>query len=156
MELGVSTRRRDDAEGKAHGGTEINKKINGAIMRINELSGTVVDICFNIHRDLGPGLFESVYEEIFCFELASRGYSFRRQDPIPVFWKGKKMNLGFKADVIIEDQIILEIKSVEQLAPVHYKQVLTYLKLTNKKLGLLVNFNEALIKDGIRRVVNGL
>jgi len=123
---------------------------------INRLSGELVDICFHIHKDLGPGLFESVYEEIFCFELEQRGIPYHRQKPIPVHWKGKKLNLGFMADVVVEDQIIFELKSIEQLAPVHNKQVLTYLKLTDLKLGLLVNFNEALIKDGIRRVVNGL
>jgi GxxExxY protein len=94
-------------------------------------------------------------EEILTHELGDSGLSFTRRHPIPVYWKNKKMNIGFKADLIVENQLVIEIKSVEQIAPVHYKQLLTYLKLTDIRLGLLVNFNEALIKDGIKRVVNG-
>jgi len=124
-------------------------------MKENDLSGLIVDICLNIHKKLGPGLFESTYEEILVYELSNNGISFSRQVPIPVFWKNIKMNIGFRADLIIENKLILEIKSTEHLAPVHYKQLLTYLKLTDIRLGLLINFNEALIKDGIRRVVNG-
>ncbi|TVQ00856.1 MAG: GxxExxY protein [Balneolaceae bacterium] len=124
-------------------------------MKENDLSGLIVDICLNIHKKLGPGLFESIYEEILVYELANNGISFSRQVPIPVFWKNIKLNIGFRADLIIENKLILEIKSTEHLAPVHYKQLLTYLKLTDIRLGLLINFNEALIKDGIRRVVNG-
>jgi GxxExxY protein len=94
-------------------------------------------------------------EEILTHKLGDSGLSFTRRHPIPVYWKNKKMNIGFKADLIVENQLVIEIKSVEQIAPVHYKQLLTYLKLTDIRLGLLVNFNEALIKDGIKRVVNG-
>lgn len=124
-------------------------------MKENRLSGLIVNSCFNIHKELGPGLFESVYEEILAYELTSAGLLVQRQKAIPVYWKNLKMNIGFKADLIVENQIVIEIKSIEQMAPVHYKQLLTYLKLTNIRLGLLVNFNEALIKDGIKRVVNG-
>lgn len=125
-------------------------------MKENDLSKQALDICFNIHRELGPGLFESVYEEVLCYELERVGLSYHRQQPVPVFWKDRKMNIGFVADVIIEKKLMIEIKSVQNLAPVHKKQLLTYLKLTNLKLGLLINFNEELLKTGIKRIVNRL
>ena len=122
----------------------------------NEIAAIVVNICFHIHTTLGPGLLESVYEEILCFELRKSGLSVERQKTIPVVWSGIKMDLGFRSDLIIEDKVIIEIKSVETIAPVHPKQLLTYLKLTKMKLGLLINFNVPLIKNGITRIVNGL
>ena len=125
-------------------------------MNENELSRIIVNMIFNIHKTLGPGLFESVYEEILCYELTKSGLNFTRQQDIPVIWDEIKLELGFRADIIVENKIILELKSVEELAPVHFKQLLTYLKLTGLKLGLLVNFNEVLIKDGIHRIVNNL
>jgi len=125
-------------------------------MNENELSKIIVNACYNIHVTLGPGLLESVYEEILFYELTSMGLKVERQKPIPVVWKGKKMELGFRADLIVEDKIIIELKSVEAIAPVHPKQLLTYLKITGIKLGLLINFNEKLIKDGITRIVNRL
>ena len=129
---------------------------NFAFMHENDISGIVVDTCYYIHKTLGPGLFESVYEEILFRELLDKGLEVQRQHPTPVFWRGEKLDLGFIADLIVEDKVIIEIKSVERLAPVHAKQLITYLKLTDIKLGLLVNFNEALIRDGIKRIVNGL
>jgi len=125
-------------------------------MNENELSRIIVDIFYNIHKTLGPGLFESVYEEILCYELTKKGLNFTRQEPIPVVWDDKKLEIGFRADIIVESKVILELKSVEVLAPVHFKQLLTYLRLTGLKLGLLVNFNEVLIKNGIHRIVNNL
>lgn len=125
-------------------------------MHENEISGIVVDTCYNIHKTLGPGLFESVYEEVLYRELTGKGLEVQQQHPVPVFWRGENLGLGFKADLIVEGKLIIEIKSVENLAPVHAKQLIGYLKITGIKLGLLVNFNEALIKDGIRRIVNGL
>ena len=125
-------------------------------MTENEISKIVVDICFRIHKQYGPGLFESVYEEIFCYELNKKGLKFKRQHPVPLIHEEIKMEIGFRADVVVEDKLIVELKSVEALADIHYKQVLTYLKLTNIKLGLLVNFNVPLVKDGIHRVVNNL
>ncbi|MDZ7716655.1 MAG: GxxExxY protein [Balneolaceae bacterium] len=122
----------------------------------NHLSGIIVDACYQIHKKLGPGLLESVYEEILFYELEKRKLSIERQKPIPVYWEKKKMELGFRADLIVENKVLIELKSVESLAGVHYKQVLTYLKLTDLKLGLLVNFNEKLIKTGIKRLVNNL
>lgn len=125
-------------------------------MTENEIAKIVFDISLEMHRQYGPGLFESVYEEILFYELVQRGIVVERQKAIPVFHKEIKMEIGFRADLMIEKKVIVEIKSVEELAKVHYKQVITYLKLTNCKLGLLVNFNVDLIKDGFHRVVNKL
>ena len=125
-------------------------------MNENELATIALDICFNIHRKYGPGLFESVYEEIFCYELAKTGIPFKRQHAIPVVHEEIRMEIGFRADVILGDKLIVELKSVESITDVHLKQVSTYLKLTNLKLGLLVNFNVVLLKDGIKRIANKL
>lgn len=122
----------------------------------NSLARIVVDICFEIHTTLGPGLLESVYEEILCYELKQRNLEYERQKAIPVIWKDIKMDIGFRSDVIVINKLIVEIKSVEKIAPVHPKILLTYIRLTGLKLGLLINFNEALIKDGITRIVNNL
>ena len=125
-------------------------------MTENEIAKLVVHLCFKIHTQYGPGLFESVYEEIFCYEWDKKNIPFFRQHPIPLVHEEIKMDAGFRADVMIGNKVIIELKSIEALAPVHYKQVQTYLKLTGCKLGLLVNFNVALIKDGIHRIVNKL
>lgn len=122
----------------------------------NEIAKDAVDICFKIHRLYGPGLFESVYEEIFCYEWSKTGIPFEKQKGIPLVHEQIKLDIGFRADLIIDNKVIIELKSIELLAPVHYKQLLTYLKLTNIKLGLLVNFNVNLIKNGIHRIVNKL
>jgi len=110
----------------------------------------------SVHSKLGPGLLESVYEEVICYELKKQQIEFERQRPIPLLYDDIKMEIGFRADLIIENKVIIEIKSVETIAPVHHKQLLTYLKLTDKKLGMLVNFNVDLVKDGIFRIVNNL
>ncbi|WP_153801093.1 GxxExxY protein [Foetidibacter luteolus] len=125
-------------------------------MNENELSAIIVDCCFQVHTKLGPGLLESVYEAVLCYELQKRGLEIRRQAAIPVIYEEVKLDLGFRADIIVEDLVIVELKSVETLAPVHPKQLLTHLRLCGLKLGLLVNFNVVLIKDGIRRIVNNL
>ena len=125
-------------------------------MTENDISKILVNTCFHIHKELGPGLFESVYEGILFHELTQQGLNVSKQKAIPVIWKDIKMEQGFRADLIIENKVLIEIKSVESIAPVHQKQVLTYLKLTGLKLGLLINFNEALIKNGITRIVNNL
>lgn len=125
-------------------------------MNENEISKIVVDCCFKVHTELGPGLLESVYEEVLSYEIIKRGLNVERQKGIPVVYDSIKMELGFRADIIVENKVIIELKSIEAIAPVHTKQLLTYLKLTGLKLGLLVNFNEALIKDGIKRIVNNL
>ncbi|MBK7632157.1 MAG: GxxExxY protein [Ignavibacteriales bacterium] len=125
-------------------------------MTENEISKILVDCCFKVHTELGPGLLESVYEEVLSYEIIKRGLKLERQKAIPVVYDNIKMELGFRADIIAENKVIIELKSIESIAPVHTKQILTYLKLTGLKLGLLVNFNEALIKDGIKRIVNNL
>ena len=125
-------------------------------MTENEISKIIVNTCYNIHIELGPGLLESVYEEILYYELKSQGISVKRQKAIPVIWKNIKMEIGFRADLIVEEKVIIELKSVENIIPVHPKQLLTYLRITGMKLGLLVNFNEKLIKNGITRIVNNL
>ena len=122
----------------------------------NEIAKLVVDVCFKIHYKYGPGLFESVYEEIFCYEWQKTGIPFVRQQAIPLVHEEIKLEVGFRADIIIDNKVIVELKSIEALAPVHFKQVQTYLKLTDLKLGLLINFNVNLIKDGIHRIVNKL
>lgn len=125
-------------------------------MSENEIATIVVDIAYRIHTNLGPGLLESVYEEIFVHEIRNEGLTFRRQVEVPVKYDGVEFGNGFRLDLLINESVIVELKSVEQVLPVHKKQLLTYLKLTDKRLGFLINFNEALIKNGITRVVNGL
>ena len=125
-------------------------------MTENELSKIIVNTCYNIHVKLGPGLLESVYEEILYRELSEQGLKVQRQKAIPVIWKDTKMEIGFRADLIVENKVIIELKSVEVIAPVHPKQLLTYLRITGLKLGLLINFNEKLIKEGVTRIVNNL
>ena len=125
-------------------------------MTENEIATIVVDACYTIHTRLGPGLLESVYETVLAYELEQRGLHVSKQVVIPVVYDDLKFEHGFRADLIVENKVILELKSVEQTAPVHRKQVLTYLRLTNLQLGLLINFGSALIKDGITRLVNGL
>ena len=124
-------------------------------MNENDISYKIRGVAFEIHKQLGPGLLESVYEEVLFSELVSIGLKVKRQVPIPVVWKGTKLEHGFRADLIIENKVIIEIKSVESIAKVHFKQLATYVKLSNMKLGLLVNFNEADINLGIKRYING-
>jgi len=125
-------------------------------MSENEIAKTIWDICFKIHSTLGPGLFESVYEEIFAFELNKAGLKFSRQEAIPLVWETIRLDAGFRVDFIVENKVIVELKSVEEIHPVHQKQVITYLKITKLKLGLLVNFNSSLLKDGFQRIANKL
>jgi len=125
-------------------------------MSENEVATQIVDVAFKIHTAYGPGLLESVYETIMAYELGKRGLRVHRQQPIPVVHETVRMELGFRADLIVENKVVVEIKSIEAIAPVHKKQLLTYLKLTDKRLGLLINFNVDLIKNGIARVVNRL
>ena len=122
----------------------------------NEITAKIVDCCIKIHKTLGPGLLESVYEEVLTHELCKFNLKCNRQAVIPVLYDGITMPLGFRADLIVEDKVIVELKSLESVLPVHKKQLLTYLKLTGLKVGLLINFNVELMKDGITRVANGL
>ena len=125
-------------------------------MTENEIGTLVVGASINVHKELGPGLLESVYELVLSHELTLLELSVKRQVPVPIFYRGIKFNQGFKADIIVEDRVIIELKSVENILPVHKKQLQTYLKLTGCKLGYLLNFNEILLKDGIVRCVNKL
>ena len=125
-------------------------------MTENELAKIVVDACYTIHTRLGPGLLESVYNRILEYELTRRNLKVQREFPVPFEYDGLLFDEGFRADLIVERKLLLELKSVEQLARVHRKQTLTYLKLTGLKLGLLINFGESLSKDGIERIVHGL
>ena len=114
----------------------------------------ILDSIFEVYQQLGPGLLESVYEEALMIELTSRGIKAQRQVPVRATYKGKDLGMDFIMDILVEDKIVLELKSVDELHPVHYKQLLTYLKLADKRLGFLVNFNESILKNGLKRVVN--
>src|SRR5439155_13998278 len=126
------------------------------LMTENEIAKQIVDAAFKIHTTLGPGLFESVYEAVMAEELSRRRLQVIRQQAIPVVYENVHLEAGFRADLIVEGKVIVEIKSVEAIAPVHKKQLLTYLRLADKHLGLLINFDTELIKNGISRVVNRL
>ncbi len=125
-------------------------------MQENEIGTIVVTAAIQVHRDLGPGLLETVYEVVLAHELAESGLSVKRQVPIAVHYHGISFDEGFRADIVVEDKVILELKSVQAVSPVHTKQVQTYLRLTGMKLGYLLNFGAALMKQGITRCVNGL
>jgi GxxExxY protein len=125
-------------------------------MTENELAKVVVDVAYKIHQKLGPGLLESVYHAILVHELQKRGLEVKSRTPVPVMWDGLKLDLGFEADLIIENKLVVELKAVEEVARVHKRQLLTYLRLTDCRLGLLINFGAELIKDGTSRVANGL
>jgi GxxExxY protein len=122
----------------------------------NEVSDRILGCCFKVHRNLGPGLFESVYEEILAFEMSENHLIFERQKVISLKYGEITLESAFRADFIVEKKVIIELKSVEKILPVHKKQLLTYLKITRCKLGLVLNFNTELLKDGIHRVVNKL
>ncbi len=122
----------------------------------NAIAKAVLDAAFRIHRELGPGLLESVYEAVLARELFKHGFTVARQHPVAIRFEDMLFDEGFRADLVVNSLVIVELKSVEKLHPVHGKQLLTYLRLTGLKLGLLINFNEALLKDGIKRVANGL
>lgn len=122
----------------------------------NEISKIVLDTAFEVYFKLGPGLLESSYEQILAIELKNKGLKIETQVPIPVYWKGKEIGTGYRADILIERKVLIELKSVEKVLPVHPKQLKTYLKVLDLKLGLLINFNEAKFVNGIVRVVNGL
>ncbi len=125
-------------------------------MTENEISKVVVDCALKVHRKLGPGLLESAYQECLMYELNNRGLKVEKEKPMPLLYDEVKLNIGYRMDLLINNKLIIEIKSVESLNDVHLAQILTYLKLSGCKLGLLINFNVALIKNGIKRVVNNL
>lgn len=125
-------------------------------MTENKVAEIIVDACYKIHTTLGPGLLESVYETVLAYELQIRGLSVVRQQALPVIYEEVFLDEGFRTDLIVEDLVIVELKSVEAISPVHKKQLNTYLRLSGKRLGLLVNFGANLIKDGITRIANGM
>ena len=123
-------------------------------MDLNKLSSTIIGAAIEVHQTLGPGLLESAYEECLCKELGLRRLSFERQKPLPLEYKGDKLDCGYRLDVVVENGIILELKACAQIEPIHKAQLLTYLKLSKLSLGLLLNFNVPLMRDGIVRIVN--
>ena len=125
-------------------------------MTENEVAKVIVDCAYKVHTTLGPGLLESVYEAALAYELGKRGLEVERQRPLPVVYENVRLEEGFRADLVVCDLVIIELKSVEEVAPVHKKQLLTYLRLADKRLGLLINFGKAKVKDGISRIVNDL
>ncbi len=124
-------------------------------MNENEIAKIVVDAAYKIHTTLGPGLLESAYQAILAYELRNRGLKIETEIMMPVNYEGLSLDIGYRADIIVEDAVIIELKSVEQVADVHKKQLLTYLKVSDKRLGLLINFGAPLIKQGITRIING-
>ena len=122
-------------------------------MTENELTYQIRGAIWDVYNDLGPGLLESVYEEALCYELEQRGFKVERQKPVPIVYKGNVLKTDLRLDLMVEDKIIIELKSVEELKPVFYKQTKTYLKLMNKRIGLLVNFGEYDMKEGIHRII---
>lgn len=125
-------------------------------MTENEISYKVIGIAIELHKVLGPGLLESVYEKALAYDLQEAGLEVKTQVPMPLIYKEIKQDVGYRLDLLVENKVIIELKSVENLAPVHYAQTLTYLKLSDKKLGLLINFNTKILKEGIHRIVNNL
>jgi GxxExxY protein len=121
---------------------------------LDRVTEAIIGAAIEVHRQLGPGLMESAYEECLCYELGSSGIGFERQVQLPILYKGIKLDCGYKMDLLVEDAVVVELKTVERLLPVHSAQLLTYLKLSGKRVGLLLNFNEAVLKKGIKRLVN--
>jgi len=135
----------------SHGGTKAQRKK----MDENAIGTIVVDCAVKLHKSLGPGLLETVYEAVLAKQLERAGLTVQRQLPIPIEFDGLKFEEGFRADLVVDGLVILELKSIEKIHPVHKKQLLTYLKLTNRKLGYLLNFGDELMKNGITRIING-
>ena len=123
-------------------------------MNINDLTGQVINAAIEVHKTLGPGLLESIYEECLCHEFGLRKIPYERQKELPIEYKGIKLNANFRLDALVNKQLILEIKSCDTLLPIHEAQLLTYLKLSGLKIGLLINFNVPMLKDGIKRLAN--
>ena len=125
-------------------------------MNENEISYKIIGAAIELHKTIGPGLLESAYENALAFDLREMGFIISQQQPMPFEYKGVKQNVGYRVDLIVENKVLIEIKSIDKLAPVHFAQTLTYLKLSGLKLGLLINFNSKLLKNSIHRIVNGL
>ncbi len=125
-------------------------------MDLDMLSKNVIGLAIEVHKNLGPGLLEKTYEECLCLELEESGFNYKKQVVLPITYKGKIINDAYRIDILVEDALIIELKTVQTLEKIHKSQLLTYLKLSDKKLGLLINFNVPLLKEGIVRVVNSL
>jgi len=125
-------------------------------MNENDLSYKIIGIALEIHKNIGPGLLESAYENALVYDLREESFDVKQQQPMPFCYKDIKMDVGYRIDVLVENKVIIEVKSIASLAPVHYSQLLTYLKLSDMKLGLLINFNCKILKEGLHRVVNNL
>jgi GxxExxY protein len=123
-------------------------------MDLNHLTSKIIGAGIEVHKTVGPGLLESAYEECLCHELQQRKLKFKRQTPLPIIYKGKKLDCGYRLDVLVEDKVIVELKAVEKIEPIHTAQLLTYLRLSNLEVGLIMNFNSSRMRDGIVRVVN--
>jgi GxxExxY protein len=138
-----------------HEGTQTQSGAQREVIPVEteEVASTIVDAAFTVHLTLGPGLLESVYEQCLAYELTERGLQFQRQIVLPIEYKRLRIDGGLRLDMVVEDRVIVELKAVDKLAPVHMAQILTYMRLTGLRLGFLVNFNVSLIKDGIHRVV---
>ncbi|HEX3744416.1 MAG TPA: GxxExxY protein [Bryobacteraceae bacterium] len=143
----VTTSKTESAEG-----AEVTGVSQGA--RVKQLTESIIGAAIEVHRVTGPGLMESVYEECLCYELSQRALRFQRQVELPVAYKGIRLNCGLRMDLLVEDIVVLELKTVDHILPVHEAQLLTYLKLTGKKVGLLINFNERTLAKGLKRMVN--
>ncbi|MEX0996597.1 MAG: GxxExxY protein [Flavobacteriaceae bacterium] len=125
-------------------------------MNENELSYIVIGQALELHKNVGPGLLESAYENALAFDLRNKGFDVKQQVPMPFVYKDIKMEVGYRIDLVVENKLLIEVKSIDSLAPVHFSQLLTYLRLSDKKLGLLINFNCKYLKEGIHRIVNNL
>lgn len=123
-------------------------------MELNQISGKIIECSIKVHRALGPGMLESAYEACLFYELHKAGLKVEKQKMLPINYDGVKIDAGYRIDLLVEDEVIVELKAVEKVHPIHKAQLLSYLKLSNKKLGLLINFNVKLLKDGVERVVN--
>jgi len=134
--------------------TEINEAI-ATERQENDISGKIIGAAIEVHKHLGPGLLESAYEECLCCELDLREIKFQRQVPLPLNYKGLKLDCGYRLDRLVEDKVVVELKTVEAIAPIHEAQMLTYLKLRDIRIGLIINFNVRLLVEGVRRLVNG-
>lgn len=125
-------------------------------MGLNEITGVIIDAAMHVHRNLGPGLLEHVYLHVLSQELRKRAHEVKTEVPLPVIWDGARIDVGFRVDLLVDGQVIVELKSLETLAPVHKKQLLTYLRLADKRVGLLINFGAEFLRDGIHRIANGV
>ena len=123
-------------------------------MQINDITGAIIETAIAIHRRLGPGLLESVYRKVMAYELRKRGFEVHEEWPIPVTWDNIRLEIGFRADLVVNDVILVELKSAEKVAPAHKKTLLTYLRIADKRIGLLINFGEEVLKNGIHRIAN--